>query len=106
MITVIFIDNTGQQFPAQVEPGQSLMQVALDHAVPGVLAECGGSCSCGTCHVYLDEKSAKQFPPASESEAFLLEIVLEPGAHSRLACQLKLDTSSDGLIVRLPREQL
>jgi ferredoxin, 2Fe-2S len=103
---VTFIDGSGQHYVAEAQPGQTLMQVALDHAVPGVLAECGGSCSCGTCHIYLDESANQKFPPPTESESFLLEIVIDPNKHSRLACQLKLPANLGELTVRLPKEQL
>jgi ferredoxin, 2Fe-2S len=106
MTMVTFVDSAGRAYPTVAAPGQSLMQIALDHDVPGILAECGGSCTCGTCHVYIEAPWNRLLPAPSESESFLLEIVLEPKPFSRLACQLKLNANLDGLIVRLPKEQL
>jgi ferredoxin, 2Fe-2S len=106
MTTVTFINHHGQQVKAMALPGQTLMQVALEHEITGILAECGGACSCGTCHVYVDSQWANQFPKPTESESFMLEIVWEPSALSRLGCQLKLGDQHEGLIVYLPKEQL
>jgi ferredoxin, 2Fe-2S len=106
MTMVNFVDSVGKAYATEAAHGQSLMQIALDHNVPGILAECGGSCSCGTCHVYIEAPWDRLLPAPSESESFLLEIVWEPKPSSRLACQLKLSANLDGLIVHLPKEQL
>ena len=34
--------------------GQTVMEAAVKHAVPGIDADCGGACACATCHVYVD----------------------------------------------------
>ena len=36
-------------------PALSVMQGAIGNNVRGIIAECGGACSCATCHVYVDE---------------------------------------------------
>ncbi len=32
-----------------VRTGMSVMEGAIQHGVPGIDAECGGSCNCATC---------------------------------------------------------
>lgn len=68
MPTVVFIEHTGAVHQVEAPLNKSLMQVALDNAVPGILGDCGGSCSCATCHGYVDEPWAARLPPRSESK--------------------------------------
>lgn len=105
MPTVVFIEHTGAVHQVEAPLNKSLMQVALDNAVPGILGDCGGSCSCATCHGYVDEPWAAQLPPRSESEAFMLDGVPELRDNSRLCCQLRMTPELDGLTIRLPEEQ-
>lgn len=106
MPTVVFIDHEGAAYTVQAPLNKSLMQVALDNAVPGILGDCGGSCSCATCHGYVDERWAAQLPPKSETEVFMLEGVPELRENSRLCCQIRMTGELDGIVVRLPREQV
>jgi len=50
MPRVLFISHDGHTQEAQAQPGATVMQAALDHGVAGILADCGGSCACATCH--------------------------------------------------------
>jgi 2Fe-2S ferredoxin len=105
MPTVTYIDHTGAVFEVEAPLQKSLMQVALDNSVPGILGECGGSCSCGTCHAYIDAPWAEKLPPQSETEVFMLEGVPEPRPSSRLCCQIRVTPELDGIVVHLPVEQ-
>ncbi len=106
MLTVTFIehDGTTHRVPAPTE--RTLMQIAVDNAVPGILGDCGGSCSCATCHGYVDPQWADRLPPVSETEAFMLEGVPEPRDNSRLCCQIRMRAELDGVVVQLPQEQV
>lgn len=106
MPTVVFIEHTGAVHQVEAPLNKSLMQVALDNAVPGILGDCGGSCSCATCHGYVDEPWAARLPPRSESEAFMLDGVPELRDNSRLCCQLRMTPELDGLTIHLPEEQV
>jgi len=105
MPTVTFIESNGNRRAVEGKPGRSLMQIALAHAVPGILGDCGGSCSCGTCHGYIDPAWADKLPPISETEAFMLDAVPEPRTTSRLCCQIPMSDVLDGIVVTLPDEQ-
>jgi len=78
---------------------------ALDNAVPGILGDCGGSCSCATCHAYVDAHWADKLPAISETETFMLEGVPDPRENSRLCCQIKMQVALDGIVVQLPEVQ-
>lgn len=102
-ITFIQQDGSSQSFEAQV--GQSVMECAIANLVDGIVAECGGSCACATCHVYVDEGWYGKLPVADGMENGMLEGACEPGPLSRLSCQLKVTEELDGLVVRVPPSQ-
>lgn len=104
--TITFIEHNGTRHDAAGEPGETLMQVALNHDVPGLLAECGGNCSCATCHAIVDPAMAGCLPPPDDGEQMALEGVLEPAPTSRLTCQLRLQPELQGLVLRLPERQI
>lgn len=88
------------------ETGRSLMQAAVDAGIDGVVAECGGTMTCATCHVFLEGALADRVPPAGEDEQAMLELTATPRqVSSRLACQVHLVPELDGLEVRLPAAQ-
>ena len=104
--TITFIDANGNRRTLQAEPGQSVMQVAIENKVPGILADCGGCCSCATCHCYVGEEWAGKFAPASAEEAELVSYAFDPRPASRLSCQLVLTAEHDGIQIGLPRRQI
>jgi ferredoxin len=74
--------------------------------VKGIVAECGGSCMCATCHVYIDEQFLDLLPEMEEEEAEMLEgASAEIRPNSRLGCQVRLSPKLDGIIVRIPEKQ-
>jgi 2Fe-2S ferredoxin len=106
MPKVVFIDPAGVRHDVEAPAGKNLMQVALDHSVPGILGDCGGACSCATCHGYVDPAWAGRLPGRSETEVFMLEGVPEPRETSRLCCQLRASAELDGIVIQLPQEQV
>ncbi len=103
-VTYIAFDGTVQT--VEGAPERNLMQVALDNGVAGILGDCGGMCSCATCHGYVDDRWLDALPPQSETEVFMLEGVPDRRANSRLCCQIRLTTALDGIVIRLPEEQV
>jgi 2Fe-2S ferredoxin len=82
------------------------MQGAKDNGIPGILAECGGQCSCATCHCYADAQWAAKLPARQAKEAELIDFVCDPRENSRLSCQILLTESLDGLVLHVPDQQL
>ena len=78
------------------------MDGSVRHNLPGIVAECGGSCSCATCHVHVDAAWAGKLDAASEEEAELVEFLDGADEHSRLSCQIVVTPDLDGLVVRVP----
>jgi 2Fe-2S ferredoxin len=78
------------------------MTVATDNLIPGIDAECGGSCSCATCHVYInDTKQLQLLGEKSDVENMLLDCLETKRENSRLACQVSLTDKQDGLVVHI-----
>ncbi len=105
MPRVLFLSHTGVEYPVDAHIGDSLMTAALDNAVPGIDAECGGGCACGTCHVYIDKSWAGRVAAVADMEEGMLDFVHKREAHSRLACQVTLDDALDGIVVHMPESQ-
>lgn len=103
---ITFVDADGNRHAVQAAPGQSVMQVAIDNKVPGILADCGGCCSCATCHCYVGEAWAGTFPPATVEEAEMVSYAFDPMPASRLSCQLVLTRAHDGIEIGLPKRQI
>lgn len=103
---ITFIEHDGTEHLAEIEEGKSLMQAALDNGVPGIDADCGGSCACGTCHVIVDAQWLAKTGSATEVEEQMLDLTPEKAASSRLSCQVQLSELMDGMVVRLPEFQM
>lgn len=103
-ITFTQPDGSAQTFEGTVS--QSVMEVATGNLVPGIIGECGGGCSCATCHLYVDEAWIARLAPPDEMEQGMLEGAVEPKANSRLSCQIKITAELDGLITHIPAGQL
>lgn len=99
MIRVNFTGADGVFHAIDTDPGWSLMQVAVNNNVAGIVAECGGACACATCHVYIAEEDLERTGTVSEVEDVMLEIVEERRPTSRLSCQIQIDHPLDGLTV-------
>jgi ferredoxin, 2Fe-2S len=86
--------------------GVSVMQTAIDAGVNGIVAECGGSAMCATCHVYVDPVWLPRLLPPLANELEMLECTAAQRLpESRLSCQIKLSAALDGLVVRIPQRQ-
>lgn len=105
MPKVHVIEFSGKEHVLDAQIGDSLMHCVVSNGVPGIEAECGGCCSCGTCHCYVDPSWVATVGPADDMESQMLETVPEPGPTSRLSCQITLGEQHEGLIVRLPESQ-
>jgi ferredoxin, 2Fe-2S len=105
MPKVTFIEHSGREHSVEAEVGETLMEAAIKNAVPGIVAECGGACSCATCHVYVDERWRDQTGEPSEMEEDMLDFAFDVRATSRLSCQVRVTPGLDGLVVRIPEHQ-
>ncbi|XOV81948.1 MAG: 2Fe-2S iron-sulfur cluster-binding protein [bacterium] len=104
-INVVFVLADGRRQACAAASGETVLDAALDNTVPGIIGQCGGGCTCCTCHVYVAQPWFDQLPGPHQDELDLLVYAHEAAANSRLACQLVLDQPLDGLVVQVPEAQ-
>ncbi|AVA25687.1 2Fe-2S iron-sulfur cluster-binding protein [Rhizobium sp. NXC24] len=105
MTEITFILPNGGEKACSASEGLSLMELALQNSVPGIVAECNGAAACGTCHVIVDNTLIDILDPISEHENDMLDFTTaprEPG--SRLSCQIRVDGRLNGAVVRIASE--
>jgi 2Fe-2S ferredoxin len=93
-------DHKGARHDLTDPKGHSVMEMIRNAGLP-IAAQCGGGCSCATCHVYVDAAWIDKLPPKDEMESAMLELAEEPTDASRLSCQIAESPAIDGLIVTL-----
>ena len=104
MININVTDRFGDIHQIEGEPGDRLMEVLREFSW-GVEAICGGMCSCGTCHVYVDSAWQDRFDSRELDEEELLDFLDHRQEDSRLSCQLELSEDHDGLAITLAPEE-
>jgi ferredoxin, 2Fe-2S len=102
MPKITYIEPSGNETVIDLTEGWTLMQGATSNGIDGIEAECGGSCSCATCHCYVESHTDLLPPPSEAEEGMLANVAAERRPNSRLSCQIKATADMDGMIVRLP----
>lgn len=104
MIKIQVTDRDGVEHEVESQEGDHLMEVLREFDW-GVAAICGGMCSCGTCHVFVDDNWLNRFPTQDVDEEDLIDMLefSEPG--SRLSCQLTLTAEHNGLRLKLAPDE-
>ncbi|MEQ8860298.1 MAG: 2Fe-2S iron-sulfur cluster-binding protein [Pseudomonadales bacterium] len=105
MPQVTYVQPDGSRATYRLVPGESVLDGALDNGVRGILGQCGGGCTCATCHCYVPEPFFSRLAPPDQDELDILEYVWEPRANSRLACQIRVGPALDDLVVVVPAQQ-
>lgn len=105
MPMIIFIEPDGTENKVSAEIGQSVMEAAVQNGVSGIDADCGGACSCATCHGYIDESWQEKLAAPDAVELEMLDFAYMREENSRLTCQIKVSEDLNGLLVRLPESQ-
>lgn len=107
MPTIAFTLHSGEQRLVQAYVGQTVMLAATAHGLAGIDADCGGVCSCATCHVIIDSQWLEHLDPPDSDELELLEFTAIPRqAGSRLSCQITMTDKLDRLQVSLVERQV
>lgn len=106
MPKITFIEHDGTEHSVDGEVGLSVMRAAIDNLVPGIDADCGGECSCATCHVYVDPAWMDTVGQPEDREESMLDLNPEREANSRLSCQIPVREELDGLVVKVPEFQM
>ncbi|MDE2029398.1 MAG: 2Fe-2S iron-sulfur cluster binding domain-containing protein [Alphaproteobacteria bacterium] len=93
-------DMEGNLHKLQATEEWTVMEIIREGGIP-ILAQCGGSCACATCHVYVDPEWQPKLPAPNEEEIGMLDGAFEVTHDSRLACQIIFTKDLDGLKVKL-----
>ncbi len=97
----IFVtDLDGTEHELEAVEGWRVMEIIRDYGLP-IKAECGGCCTCATCHIYIDKQWLNKIPPMREDEEDMLDEAFDVQENSRLSCQIILDENLDGLKLKL-----
>lgn len=105
-IPVVLVHPDGREQAINARPGQSLMKAAVGAGVDGIAADCGGTLSCATCHVFVGDDWLPRLAAVQADEDAMLDMTAEPRRPgSRLSCQIVLQPALAGLRVALPAAQ-
>ena len=106
MPNIIYFSDSGEKTEIAGALGDSVMETAIQNGVDGIVAECGGSCVCATCHVYVEERFLPLLNPPEDTEHSMLDYTAsERKPNSRLSCQIRITAALDGLTVTTPPTQ-
>jgi len=105
MLKITFIEYDGTVHEVDADIGETVMEAAMRGSIASIVAECGGSCTCATCHVYVDDAWLEKTGERSLEEEEQLDNAYDVRANSRLSCQIKMSEELDGLLVRTPSYQ-
>lgn len=106
MPKVIYVATDGSQRTIDAAEGDSVMTAAVQNGVAGIIGECGGNCSCATCHVWVRDDFIDRVGSPGDLEDDLLDLaVAERRAGSRLGCQIRITEELDGLVLDIPPVQ-
>ncbi|MDC9701783.1 MAG: 2Fe-2S iron-sulfur cluster-binding protein [Alphaproteobacteria bacterium] len=105
MAQIFFVQPDGTRIRVEAVDGLTVMESAIRHRIPGIDAECGGACSCATCHIYVGEEWADKTGGPSDMEEYMLDFAFDVRETSRLSCQMNVCNEWDGLVVHVPVRQ-
>lgn len=105
MPKITFVKANGEQIEVEGTLRETLMEAARSNDIDEIVAECGGACSCATCHCYIDEAWYDKLPEPDAMELGMLDCVLDKKDTSRLSCQIVLSDETEGMVVKLPAAQ-
>lgn len=102
MAKITFLTSDNESITLEGESG-SVMELAVKHNIKGIDGDCGGVCSCATCHVHVAPEYFAKLAEASEIEQDMLEFDDKVNEYSRLSCQLTITEDLDGMILKVAK---
>ena len=101
-INIRVTDREGNVHNVPWESSETLMEALRDNGLP-VLASCGGTRACATCHVFIDDEHVRNL--MGDRHADETELVAESSSFqpdkSRLSCQIPFNEGLDNLSITL-----
>jgi len=106
MVNITFKHPDGKLEAVEIAEGLSIMEAAIKHDIDGIEADCGGGCSCATCHVYIDQAYQDKTGAPSAAEEDMLDFAFDVRPQSRLSCQVRITADMNDLVVQIPDKQM
>ena len=106
MPSITIVEFSGESHTIEAESGVTLMENVVNNAVPGIDADCGGACACGTCHCFIGEEWRAPTGTADGMEEAMLGMRPDKTETSRLSCQINVSDDMQGMVVHLPEFQM
>lgn len=98
-------DPQGQRQELEVPDDMSLsLMEALKIYEYNIPATCGGMALCATCHVEVIS-GGDNLPPVNDAELDMLDTLPDATDQSRLACQLRVNETLMGAVLRVRHEE-
>jgi ferredoxin, 2Fe-2S len=102
MVDVTFIEEGGNRRVVSAKLGEPLMIAARNVGVRGIVAECGGSAMCATCHCYVISAAEGALPAMRPDEVDTIEFNANaPQDNSRLTCQITVTAALEGAVFQV-----
>ncbi|MGC6429793.1 MAG: 2Fe-2S iron-sulfur cluster-binding protein [Jejuia sp.] len=102
MAKITFVTSDGKHTTVEGDSG-SVMALAVENNIKGIDGDCGGVCSCATCHVFLTPEDKERIGGASDIEEDMLELDDNANEFSRLSCQLEISDKLDGIVLTVAK---
>ena len=106
MPKITVIEYNGNDHTIDAENGKTLMENVVENMIPGIDADCGGGCACGTCHCFVADEWKAVAGDTDPIEESMLGMRPDRTEASRLSCQITVSDAMDGMVVRLPEYQM
>ncbi|MGY5352142.1 2Fe-2S iron-sulfur cluster-binding protein [Wenyingzhuangia sp. IMCC45533] len=103
MAKITFITKENEKITVEGDSG-NVMQLAVNNGIDGIDGDCGGVCSCATCHVFVAEADMEKVGQPEEIEADMLELEDNVSDFSRLCCQIQVTEALDGIELTVAKE--
>ena len=103
MAKITFITRAGESITVEADSG-SIMELAVNNNIKGIEGECGGVCSCATCHVHVPPEFFEKTGKQDDIETMMLELDDHVTEYSRLGCQIQISDALDGMVLHVANE--
>lgn len=104
-ITIIDREGVSHEIDAPTDMSMNMMEVVkvYELAEEGTFGNCGGMCMCASCQCYVESDDVELEEMGDEEEAMLSEAFYVK-ENSRLSCQIPIEESLEGLVMRIAPE--
>jgi ferredoxin, 2Fe-2S len=102
MAKITFLTSDNESITVESSSG-NVMELAVANNIKGIDGDCGGVCSCATCHVHVLPEFLEIVGRASEIETDMLELDDNADEFSRLGCQINITEALDGVVLKVAK---